>query len=140
MARISDPIPVEDATSLVIPGTYNPRFQLWENGGPWEWADPILSGASDSAKWETFPSWDPQHGHQENRISRDVITQLYVCGYALVKVLPDEAAASEPSEVDRFVDEWRHTDGWQASKAEVEMLLAELRRLQALATAEVIEP
>lgn len=42
---------------------------------------------------------------------------------------------AEPTEFDQFLDEWRHQDGWQPTKAEVEMLLAEIARLQALVAA-----
>jgi hypothetical protein len=91
MVRVSDPIPVEEATAVDRPGTYNPEFGLWENGGTWTWADPILSAASNSVDWGRWPDWDPQWGHSENRISQAVIENLYRCGYALVKVLPEAA-------------------------------------------------
>ena len=90
MTRVSEPIPVEDATSLVIPGEWNPTARTYLPGGTWKWADPILSGASDSIEWRQLPAWDPQHGHSENRITRSVITNLYRCGYALVKILPED--------------------------------------------------
>ncbi len=87
---ISDPIPVEDATRVVIPGTYNRRFQMWEDGGPWEWADPIQAIVSDSWKWRNWVEFDPEHGPCHNRIARSAIENLYRCGYALVKVLPEQ--------------------------------------------------
>ena len=92
MTRHTPPLTVEEATALDRPGTYIPEFGLWENTGgkPWTWADPILSGASDSADWRAMPAWDPQYGHSENRISLRVIKNLYRCGYALVKVLDGE--------------------------------------------------
>ena len=86
---ISDPIPVEDATSLVIPGEWNSTAQTYLPGGTWQWADPILTGASNAAEWKTFPYWHPRYGHADNRTVQNVITQLYAGGYALAKVLPE---------------------------------------------------
>lgn len=76
---ISDPILVEDATAV----SFLP-------GGSLVCADPILAGSTNCAEW-TFPTWDPQLGHRDNRISAEVIKNLYRAGYALVKVLPDHA-------------------------------------------------
>lgn len=90
---ISDPIPVEDATSLVIPGEWSHEHQVYVNGGAWQWADPILAGSSNAAEWDRMPNWHPRHGFRDQRISRSVIAQLYAAGYALVKVLPDEQFA-----------------------------------------------
>jgi hypothetical protein len=75
---ISDPIPVEDATAVGhLPG------------GSLVCADPILAGSTGCSEWKSFPEWDPQLGHQANRISAAVIENLYRAGYALVKVLPE---------------------------------------------------
>jgi hypothetical protein len=89
--RVSDPIPLEEATAVERPGTWNEQHQLYEGGGTWTWADPILSGASNAHEWQSFPYWDPKLGHADNRTVRNVIENLYRCGYALVKVLPEAA-------------------------------------------------
>jgi hypothetical protein len=80
------PIPLEQATSLVRPGTYNREFGLWENGGPWTWADPIQAIVSDSYKWRSWADLDAEWGPYENRVAQSAIENLYRCGYALVKV------------------------------------------------------
>jgi hypothetical protein len=84
----SDPIPVEDATAVGhLPG------------GSLVCADPILAGSTNCSEWNSFPEWDPQLGHQANRISAAVIENLYRAGYALVKVLPDPPVENEPPAV-----------------------------------------
>lgn len=88
--KTSDPIPVDQATSVDRPGTYNRRFGFYEPGGTWTWADPIQAGQSDSAKWSLWPDMDPEWGPFGLRVSQDVIARLYACGYALVKVLPED--------------------------------------------------
>lgn len=88
--KTSDPIPVEQATAVDRPGTYNPEFGLWENSGPWTWADPIQAIVSDSYKWRRWPEINPEMGPYENRVAQSAIANLYRCGYALVKVLPED--------------------------------------------------
>lgn len=89
-ARLSPPLTVEEASSVVRPGTYNAKFGLWEDGGPWMWADPVQSIVSDSYKWRTWADDDSEMGPFEFRVAQSAIENLYRCGYALVKVLPED--------------------------------------------------
>jgi hypothetical protein len=94
-----EPIPEDEATSLEIPGEWDPILRLYSPGGAWQWADPILAGADDSAKWDTWPATDYREGPFELRVSQDVIRRLYASGYALVKVpasLPQETTEDGP--------------------------------------------
>lgn len=77
--NVSDPIPVEQATAVDRP-----------DSGPWTWADPIGAIVSDSYKWRSFGGYDTEWGPAENRIAQSAIENLYRCGYALVKVLPQD--------------------------------------------------
>jgi hypothetical protein len=88
--RHSPVLTVEEATAVERPGTYIPEFGLWENSGPWTWADPVLSIVSDSWKWRRWGESDPQWGPYEHRVAQSAIENLYRCGYALVKVLPED--------------------------------------------------
>lgn len=99
----SEPIPVEDATSLVIPGEWDDVLHGYTGSGPWQWADPILAIASDSWKWRDWPEHSAKHGPFSFRVGQSAIENLYRSGYALVKVLPDPIG-------------WRDTEtGWRES-------------------------
>jgi hypothetical protein len=57
MSETQTPIPVEEATSLDIPGEWDDILHVY-TGGAWTWADPIYAGASDSMKWRTWADFD----------------------------------------------------------------------------------
>jgi hypothetical protein len=80
------PIPVEEATSLVIPGEWHDVIQMYSPIGPWKWAAPILAIVSDSGKWSHWPDNSSRYGPYEFRVARSAIENLYEAGYALVKV------------------------------------------------------
>lgn len=82
------PLTEEEATSLEIPGEWDPVLEMYSPGGAWKWAEPIHAAASDSAKWSHWPDSSPRQGPFELRVAQSAIENLYANGYALVRVSP----------------------------------------------------
>lgn len=90
MSDTPTPLTRDEATSLEIPGEWDPVLGMYTPGGAWRWADPIHAGQSDSAKWRQWPDMDHRDGPYSLRVARDVIDRLYEAGYALVKLDPSD--------------------------------------------------
>lgn len=126
-------LPWENLASEVVSEHrwYTRKTAVFEHDGAF-WQVEFMDPASELQEGQE--TWDGQDSDGDDTVVK--ATQVEKRPVTVERWFPIEARLmTEPTEFERFRSEWELQGGWNPTKAEVEMLLAEIDRLNGKAAA-----